>query len=62
MTDYTYIEYGVIVDRTERGLGKYLASTHRDLKRAHTAAKSYEHYPATVKQRTVHLGEWEDVE
>lgn len=62
MTVFTRIEYGVIVDRTSKGLGYYLAYLSASLPIAQLQAESWgEEYPVEIKQRSVTTGEWESV-
>lgn len=62
MGSHTRTEYGVMVDRTSRGLGFFLAETFTEADRAHRmAAKAVDMfgYPATVQVRRVYVTDWQ---
>ena len=59
---YSYVEYGVLVDRTAVGLGVELAETTRDFDRAERLAQRSPDawgYPAEVRQRVVSMTDWQ---
>lgn len=65
MSGCTYVEYGVIVDRTSKGLGYFLAETYRDYDPAkkHAMASGIRYgFPAEVKQRVVTMTDWAPTE
>jgi hypothetical protein len=58
-SDYTRIEYGVIVDRTSDGLGCYLAHTSESLSTAQMHAELQPaKYPVQIKTRLVTRTTW----
>lgn len=62
MTAFARTEYGVIVDRTSKGLGLYLAYTSASLPIAELRAEGLgDEYPVEVMQRSVTTTEWEPV-
>ena len=56
---YSYLEYGVLVDRTSVGLGVYLAKTFRFYDDAQAYADAGETYPSEVQQRVVSMTDWQ---
>ena len=59
-----HVEYGVILDRTSKGLGYWLTETFRDLDRAQSLAFRSEAlfgFPAEVKQRVVTVTDWQPI-
>lgn len=62
MGGHVRTEYGVMVDRTSKGLGFFLAETFTEPDRAHRmAAKAMDMfgYPALVQVRRVYVTDWQ---
>lgn len=56
---WSEVQYGVIVDRTEDGLGYYLAYTSTRLHLAQAQSDLVPKYPSEIRKRTVTYTEWE---